>query len=129
MPSRLEPIIGVLDETIIIGIIIVVILWGFSALDFMSLTDSLIVGIVCLITLALFAYLILKPQLQKPMIGPETYIGKMVKAATDLNPDGLISIDGEYWSAVSRELVKEGEYVEVLTVMGLKLKVKKVNTN
>ncbi len=124
MPSRLEAIIGVLDEIVIVVILIVAILWGLTAIGLLSLSSAIIVGTVAGLVLAFFAYVILRPQLRKPLLGPEASIGKKGRALTELRPEGTVLIDGEYWSAVSLEPVSEGEEVGVVAVKGLKLTVK-----
>ncbi len=124
MPSRLEAIIGVLDEIVIVVILIVAILWGLTAIGLLSLSSAIIVGTVAGLVLAFFAYVILRPQLRKPLLGPEASIGKKGRALTELSPEGTVLIDGEYWSAVSLEPVSEGEEVGVVAVKGLKLTVK-----
>jgi len=75
----------------------------------------------------LFSFVILRPQLGKPLLGPEAFIGKTGRAITELRPEGTVLIDGEYWTAVSREPVSEGEEVGVIEVKGLKLTVKRLN--
>ncbi len=109
MPSRLEAIIGVLDEIIIVGIILVAILWGLTAIGLLSLSSAIIVGTAAGLVLAFFAFLILRPQLRKPIIGPEASIGKEGRAITELRPEGTVLIDGEYWSARSSEPIGQGE--------------------
>lgn len=124
MPSRLEAIIGVLDEIVIGVILIVAILWGLTTIGLLSLSSAIIVGTVAGLVLAFFAFVILRPQLRKPLLGPEASIGKKGRALTELRPEGTVLIDGEYWSAVSLEPVSEGEEVGVVAVKGLKLTVK-----
>ncbi len=126
MPSRLEAIIGVLDEIIIVGIILVAILWGLTAIGLLSLSSAIIVGTAAGLVLAFFAFLILRPQLRKPIIGPESSIGKEGRAITELGPEGTVLIDGEYWSARSSEPIGQGEYVEVIEIKGLKLTVRRL---
>ncbi len=127
MRSRLEAIIGVLDEIIIAGIIMVVILWGLTTGGLLSLSSAIIVGAVGGLVLAFFAFVILRPQLGKPLLGPEAFIGKTGRAITELRPEGTVLIDGEYWTALSREPVSKGEEVGVIEVKGLKLTVKRLN--
>ncbi len=126
MPSRLEAIIGVLDEIVIAVILIVAILWGLTTIGLLSLSSAIIVGTVAGLVLAFFAFVILRPQLRKPLLGPEASIGKKGRALTELRPEGTVLIDGEYWSAVSLEPVSEGEEVGVVAVKGLKLTVKRL---
>jgi len=114
----------VLDEIVIGVILIVAILWGLTTIGLLSLSSAIIVGTVAGLVLAFFAFVILRPQLRKPLLGPEASIGKKGRALTELRPEGTVLIDGEYWSAVSLEPVSEGEEVGVVAVKGLKLTVK-----
>jgi membrane-bound serine protease (ClpP class) len=63
----------------------------------------------------------------KPQGGVDGLVGLkgLVKEAID--PEGLIFVHGEYWRAVSEEKLEPGDRVQVESVDGLTLKVKKVN--
>ena len=43
-----------------------------------------------------------------------------------VNPEGKISIYGEYWNAISEEVIQPEEKVRVVEVDGLTLKVEKL---
>jgi len=62
---------------------------------------------------------------EKPDTGKEGLIGMQATAKTDIHKEGQVFMRGEYWSAWSDEPVQKGEDVTVLSVVGLKLKVKK----
>jgi membrane-bound serine protease (ClpP class) len=53
-------------------------------------------------------------------------IGEIGAVKETLDPEGLIFIHGEYWNARAREKVEPGEKVEVESMDGLLLNVKKV---
>jgi membrane-bound serine protease (ClpP class) len=59
----------------------------------------------------------------KPITGAEGMIGSIGIAKTDLNPSGLITIQGETWEAVSQAPLRQGEAAEVLSIEGLTLTV------
>ena len=42
-----------------------------------------------------------------------------------IDPEGLVFVHGEYWQAQADEMLEPGEKVEVVSVKGLVLKVKK----
>jgi membrane-bound serine protease (ClpP class) len=62
---------------------------------------------------------------EKPNTGKAGLIGMQATAKTDIHKDGQVFMRGEYWSAWSDEPVQKGENVTVLSVEGLRLKVKK----
>jgi membrane-bound serine protease (ClpP class) len=75
-------------------------------------------------TIAL-ARLVIQAQRRRPQTGPEGLVAGRGEAATDLDPDGWVIVHGEYWRALARERVSRGEAVEVLSVEGLRLRVRK----
>jgi membrane-bound serine protease (ClpP class) len=59
-------------------------------------------------------------------IGVETLVGKPAVARSPLNPKGFVLVEGEYWSAESEGgEITEGERVVITGMDGLKLKVRK----
>lgn len=65
--------------------------------------------------------------LKKPYIaGREGVVGHIGEARTELDPTGKIFVDGALWTATSESgKVHRGEKVDVLSMTGLKLTVKK----
>ena len=63
--------------------------------------------------------------LVKQQSGVDEMIGMLGKAATSLSPNGKIFIRGEYWTGEAQENVDEGETVEVISVEGLSLRVRR----
>ena len=62
-------------------------------------------------------------------MGIESLVGRVGVARSNLQPDGLIHVGGEQWSAElapGEEPLARGERVEVISVQGLKLIVRKV---
>ncbi len=54
-------------------------------------------------------------------------IGEVINTINGVNGSGKIYVDGEYWDAVSDEVINKGEKVEIAEVVSnMKLKVKKV---
>lgn len=58
-------------------------------------------------------------------------IGKVISDIDNVNAKGMVKIDGMEWTARSQqnEVVKEGTLVEVVSVEGVKVIVKEVNSN
>jgi membrane-bound serine protease (ClpP class) len=63
---------------------------------------------------------------RKPSTGAEGLIGKEGKAITDITKDsGMAALHGEVWSASSDDVIKKGDRIEVISLSGLQIKVKK----
>ena len=56
----------------------------------------------------------------------EGLIGETGIASTTIAPEGKVSIHGEFWNVISDQNIERGEKVQVIGVMNLKLKVKKI---
>lgn len=125
MPSRLEAIIGLLDEIIIVAAVIVGVLWLLVATGVISLNVAVIGGGALGLALAALAVVVLRPQWLKPRVGPEALVGTRARVVRELNPEGTVRVGGELWRASSLEPVGEGEEVEVVKVEGLTLTVRR----
>jgi membrane-bound serine protease (ClpP class) len=79
-------------------------------------------------TAAFFLFVVgagLKAQRAPVRAGPETMIGRVVEAQTDIGREaGRVLVEGENWAVRSDELVAKGQPVEIVGVEGLILKVK-----
>ena len=74
----------------------------------------------------LVATLAFRAYMRKPASGSEGLIGMVGVAVSRIAPRGKVFVHGEYWNAYSKEVIEEGEEVEVIEVEGLKVKVKKI---
>ncbi|MCL6622167.1 MAG: nodulation protein NfeD [Syntrophobacterales bacterium] len=70
--------------------------------------------------------LVVKSQMRRSLTGSAGLVGEHGVAYTDLTPEGRVFVHGEYWQAVSDTPVAQGQEVEVLEVIGLKLRVRPV---
>jgi membrane-bound serine protease (ClpP class) len=61
----------------------------------------------------------------KPKSGIEGMIGEVGLVKETIDPEGLVFVHGEYWRAKAGEKIEPGEDVEVESVQGLVLKVKR----
>ena len=52
-------------------------------------------------------------------------IGKVTKEISKLEP-GEVKVDGKYWTAIADKKIKKDSKVEILTIDGVKLKVKEI---
>ncbi len=69
--------------------------------------------------------LVLQAQRRRPQTGKEGLVGQRGQAESDLQPEGWVIVQGERWRARADERVAGGESVEVLSVEGLRLRVRK----
>jgi membrane-bound serine protease (ClpP class) len=64
--------------------------------------------------------------IRKPATGGEGLLGTEGKAVTDITKDGgSVALHGEVWSASSDEVIRKGDRIEVISLSGLHIKVKK----
>ena len=115
-----------------IGGIAAMILGSLMLIDspapFLQISLSAILGVTAATT-AFFVFAIgavFRAHRRQPATGREGLVGQAGVARTRLNPDGLIFIRGEIWNATCAEGAEPGEQVQVTSVAGLKLKVKKL---
>ncbi len=82
------------------------------------------------VTVSLFfiavAGIVFRSHFQRAMTGAAGMVGERGVAVTALSPEGQVFIHGEYWHAVSAEPIAAKEPVEILEVIGLKLRVRRV---
>ncbi len=102
----------------------------------MNLNSEIVVSpwVVVLIAIAVVAFLVvtiiwgIKAHRLKISAGREDMIGKSARVVTELNPKGLVFLEGEQWSAISESgKIKPGDEVVVTRIDGLKVYVKKNN--
>jgi membrane-bound serine protease (ClpP class) len=96
--------------------------------EYMRISMSVIIPAV-LVSAAFFIFAVTKAinaRLQKPTTGMEGLVGEEGIVSTPITPEGKVSIHGEFWNAVSDQNVERGEKVQVVGVVKLKLKVKKI---
>ena len=98
-----------------------------SPIPAMKVSLLMIIPVV-LFTAAFFLfsmYLYYKAQKRKPTTGKQALIGEIGVTRSDVSTTGKINVHGEIWNAYSDEIISSGESVEVISVDGLKVKVKK----
>lgn len=93
---------------------------------FLPLPQALLIYLVILLLSAWIYYYIIIAMRREVIVGPETLLhshGKVVGVA-----DGIlrVRVQSENWNATSTEKLKKDETIEVLSVDGLTLRVRKV---
>jgi membrane-bound serine protease (ClpP class) len=74
----------------------------------------------------LVVYLAIKAHRRKPTTGREGLVGEKGIVKSKIDPQGKVFVHGEYWDAVSDEIIPEGTKVKVIEVKDIEIKVKKV---
>jgi len=62
---------------------------------------------------------------RKPTTGDKGIIGQVGRVKVRIKGEGIVSVLGELWNAESDEVIEEGEKVEVVSIEGLTLKVRR----
>jgi len=92
---------------------------------------TVLVPIVTGFALAAGAVVILvtKSMFREQTAGVHELMGMVGRTQTDLALDGKVFVRGEYWSASADDEIPAGERVEIVGVDGMRLRVKKANSN
>ena len=122
---------GILAIGGVIAMVIGSLMLFESAAPFMKLSFYVILPAVAATTLffTITISLALKAYRRRPSTGPEGLVGVEGIAATPITKEGGAALlHGEHWAAISAEPISKGENVVVVSVSGLKVKVRKVNS-
>ncbi len=125
MTSRMKGLLFVSDDIAAI-VLTVAILWILTSSGIISAGMAFFIGALATTFFAFAAYKTYNLQSMKPKVGTETMIGKKGKTVCELDPEGVIEIEGECWKAISDKPVKKGVSVEIMKVDGLKVTVAQV---
>ncbi|NQU02649.1 MAG: nodulation protein NfeD [Syntrophaceae bacterium] len=122
---------GMLSVAGIISIVLGSLMLFESPIPDLRVSFSVMIPTVIIISLFFIAIvsLAVKAQMRKPRTGVEGMVGEIGKAVTPIHDGGKVFIKGEYWNASSREVIEEGDQIEVIGMKGLKIEVKKSVTN
>ena len=99
-----------------------------SPTEYMRISLSVIIPAV-LVSAAFFMFAVtkaIKARLTKPTTGMEGLVGETGTVSTPIAPEGKVSIHGEFWNAMSDQKIEAGEKIQVIGVVNLKLKVKRI---
>lgn len=95
--------------------------------EYMRVSLSVIIPVV-VVSAGFFVFamtMAIRARLKKPTTGMEGLIGETGIAVTEINPEGKVSLHGEFWNAASDQPIQKGEKIQVIGGSNLKLKVKK----
>lgn len=100
-----------------------------SPAPFLKVSYKVIIPAV-LLTVAFFVFVVgagLKAQWRKVVTGTQGLIGERGFATTDIERTGQVFVHGELWTARSDEKIAKGDEIEVVSVEGLVVKVRRVD--
>jgi membrane-bound serine protease (ClpP class) len=109
-----------------VGGIVSMVLGSLILFDtpYYSISRGLIAG-VALVTAAFFVFVIgaaVRAQYRKPVTGLEALVGARAQARSDLDPRGIVLLQGERWKArTAGEPIAQGAMVRVLSIDGFEL--------
>ncbi len=109
---------------------VVALLIGLMMVDkepWMEIVGTVMKGVILgmVLILAVLLFLIRRSVRRPTVTGKEGLVGKVGKTVTELAPEGLVSLDGELWTAICGEHLRKDEEVIVKEVRGIKLIVEK----
>jgi membrane-bound serine protease (ClpP class) len=82
--------------------------------------------IMILLVALVFVRAAWRTQRSRTVTGKEGLIGEVGVVISDLAPRGMLRVHGEIWQAESDEPIVKGEEAEVMEMVGLKLRVRKI---
>jgi len=106
-----------------------VILFGGGPELFQLQINWWVVAAVVVVVTAIFVFVVgavIRSQRRRPVTGKEGLVGKIALAQTELDPTGMVLVEGEHWTARAEGgRIEPGEEAVVTKVEGLKLWVAK----
>lgn len=103
-------------------LLVPVIIAGLLA--FLPWTTALPLAVSLGVPTALIAYAGWRAMRQPVATGREAVLGARGEAVSELNPEGLVRLGGELWSGEALEPLARGQRVEVVEVVGVKVRVR-----
>jgi membrane-bound ClpP family serine protease len=104
---------------------VLLIAFALAGITYYGITTEaeLAAAIIALVVAAiavLILYFALRAQGYKVETGKEALIGSTGVATTDLNPNGTVRVNGEFWQATAKDsMVKKDENVKVIGMKGM----------
>ena len=101
-----------------------------SMMFFNELGVTLVMAVPFIVILGGFfiivAFLAYRSQISRPRGGVDSMMDETGTVKETIDKEGLVFVHGEYWRAVSDEIIEVDEKVKVIAMEGLTLKVKKL---
>ncbi|WP_297069659.1 NfeD family protein [Thermococcus sp.] len=124
-PSRFLKLLVLAADEVIAGFFLLLVLPGFGVKVPLPIV-AVVIGFLVLKDF-IIAPFILKGGLEgRPHTEPESLLGREALVVEDLNPEGLVKVDGELWSAECiNGTAKRNDVVRIKGVEGTKLLVER----
>ena len=120
---------GILSIGGVISILLGSVMLIDSPAEFLRISFFRVILPVVVVSAGFFLFaltMVVRAHRRRPTTGKEGLIGSSGVATTDLDPEGVVEIRGELWSAIAQRKIKAGEKVRVQEMDGLKVKVAKI---
>ncbi len=100
-------------------------LFDSSAAPFARLSFEVLIPVVSITSACCIAivYLAVRAYRRKPATGSEGIVGEIGISKSAIDPEGKVFVHGEYWNALSDDVIPAGTAVKVVEVKGNALKV------
>ena len=120
---------GILSIGGVISILLGSVMLIDSPAEFLRISFFRVILPVVVVSAAFFLFaltMVVRAHRRRPTTGKEGLIGSSGVVTTDLDPEGVVEIRGELWSAIAERKIKAGEKVRVQEMEGMKVKVSKI---
>ena len=120
---------GILSIGGVISILLGSVMLIDSPAEFLRISFFRVILPVVVVSAGFFLFaltMVVRAHRRRPTTGKEGLIGSSGVATTDLDPEGVVEIRGELWSAIAQRKIKAGEKIRVQEMDGLKVKVAKI---
>ncbi|HRR54762.1 MAG TPA: NfeD family protein [Candidatus Methanomethylicus sp.] len=125
MPSLARRLLFISDDVAAV-LLTVAVVWELYSSGIIGAGAAIVIGALAVAFFSFVAFKTYRLQAMEPKVGAEVMVGKMGKAVCDLDPEGAVEIEGEYWKAVGVRPVWKGAAVRVVRIDGLKATVVQV---
>ena len=120
---------GVLSIGGVISLLLGSIMLFQSPDEYMRVSLSVIIPAV-MVSAAFFIFAVtmaIRARMVKPTTGKEGLVGEVGIASTTIAPNGKVAVHGEFWNAVSDQPIEKGDRIQVIGMIDLKVRVKKID--
>jgi len=127
--GRREALIALLDEALVVLALAGALLYAAYAAGLVSAAGAIAVMALLVAGLGVVVWRVAEAQSRREAVGPEALVGAVGVALDDLDPEGMVLVEGEIWRARSPVRVRRGERIRVVSYSGLLLHVEPVGSS
>ncbi|NJF25528.1 NfeD family protein [Thermococcus sp. Bubb.Bath] len=112
-------------DEIIVGLFLVWVLPGFGV-EVPLWAVASVIGVLIFKDILVAPFILRGGLSARPRAGSESLVGRIALVVEDLDPEGLVKVDGELWSAECiKGSARRGEVVKIVGVSGSKVLVER----